>query len=300
MNRLHYRLAFATLLTLTILPAARAGDRVLVSGYPPLTQSLLDKQVWQIEWALDLTFTDQQRRESEELCIEDWKTKNRSQRELSAKTTVRNYQSMSKLRPFQLNMLRLSTQPASLAKWSKPGSSALDQWLVALYEEAWKPGGTRNPILVAGDLALTQQAVVRYSDYVEWVLDFSASGGLSTQQRRILKDFLVKDWKKMDQGAFLAKVKEWVEMAALQPQVWRNWSEAERPLLVAQLYAVKDERSRWLLETFKQEREKLDRMNETERQRHEAVMGLLGNLRGSGGSFRDNASKGRYEWVSGQ
>jgi hypothetical protein len=37
----------------------------------------------------------------------------------------------------------------------------------------------------------------------------------------------------MDQGAFLAKVKEWVEVAARQPQVWRNWSEAERPLLVA-------------------------------------------------------------------
>jgi hypothetical protein len=54
------------------------------------------------------------------------------------------------------------------------------------------------------------------------------------------------------------------------------------------------------LETFKQAREKLDRMNEAERQRHEAVMGLLGNLRGSGGSFRYNASKGRYDWVSGQ
>jgi hypothetical protein len=82
--------------------------------------------------------------------------------------------------------------------------------------------------------------------------------------------------------------------------VWVKWVEAERPRLVAQLYSSDDERSRWLLETFQQERKKLERMNDLERQRHEAVMQLLGNLRGSGGSFQYIGSKGRYEWVPGR
>src|SRR5205807_1503696 len=149
-------------------------------------------------------------------------------------------------KPYQLNKLRLSVQPAMLASWSKPDASALNHWLAARHQEAFKPGSTRNPILVPGEPALTQQLVDRYGDYVEWVLDFSISGGLSAEQRKILRDYLVKDWKTMDREAFLATVKEWVEVAAKKPDVWQKWTDAERPRLLAKLWTARDdERSKW-------------------------------------------------------
>jgi hypothetical protein len=294
-------IACAVLVLLGGLLPARGADEVLVPGDPPLTDGLLGKNIWMMEWVLDLKLTEPQRREFKGLYVESWKKLDKGERKKTARSVEEGRETLSRLSPYHLNKLRLATQPAWLANWRKPGAFAPNRWLADLHEETTKPGGSNNAVLVPGDPALTQLSVNRYGDYVEWVLDFSTSGGLTAAQRKVLKDYLVKDWKKMDRDAFLATVKEWVEVAAQKPEVWRKWTEAERPKLLAQLYTARDdERSRWLLETFTLERKKLDLMNEAERKRHEAMMQLIDNLKGSGGSYRFNPVKGQYEWVPGR
>jgi hypothetical protein len=71
---------------------------------------------------------------------------------------------------------------------------------------------------------------------------------------------------------------------------------ALRPKLLAQLeIAPDDARSKWLLDIAAQERQKEELLREAERQRHEAMMQRIDNLRPSG-SWRSNPVTGRQEW----
>jgi hypothetical protein len=277
---------------------AHGADAVLVPCDPPLTRVTFDQYAWIMEWVLDLKFTEQQRNEMQALFIDGWKKDSQAERQKQVTSLEKTWKDLSQMKPYQLNKLRFPMQSGMLAKWSRPDASALNRWLVARHQEAFKPGSTRNPILVPGEPALTQQLVDRYGDYVEWVLDFSISGGLSTDQRRVLRDYLVKDWKTMDRDAFLATVKEWVEVAAKLPDVWQKWTDAERPKLLAKLQTAQDERSKWLLESCAQERKKFELLSALEKQRHETAMSLIENLKPPPGYWRTNPVTGRTEWVS--
>jgi hypothetical protein len=272
---------------------------ILVDGNPPLTGALLEKHVRAMEWVLNLEFTEQQRREFKEVYTDYWKKMDQVSREKEAATIEQNWEFVSTWKPYQLNKLRRATQPAWLANWSKPDAVAPNRWLLARYQEAYEPGGPRNAILVPGEPALTQLTVDHYCDYLEWVLDFSISGGLSTDQRKTVRDFLVKGWKMMDRDAFLATVKEWVKVAAQKPELWRKWTEAERPKLLAELRAVPNERNQYLLEIFTQERQKFDLMDATERQRHETTMRLIDNMRSSW-HWERNPRTGQLDYVPGR
>jgi len=121
--------------------------------------------------------------------------------------------------------------------------------------------------------------VDRYADYLEWLLDFSASGGLTKQQRDVLRDYLVEDWKEMDgaaRAAFLKTVKK--SMAIVQESAAdRNKRRAaRRPRLLAQLRAERnDKRSQWLLGIYEQEQKVLQAVRPNKRDPYEAKIEML-------------------------
>jgi hypothetical protein len=109
-----------------------------------------------------------------------------------------------------------------------------DQMLVSIYDAAYKPGGTKNPILAAGDPPLTQGMLDLEIAVVELLLDLRLTG----EQRRKYQQLYLEGWKKADQDERLkwakgvgtwAKLPIWnsyqrsVHRALDQPQNVQTW-----------------------------------------------------------------------------
>jgi hypothetical protein len=216
MSHLHRRVALAALLTVIALTAARGAHKGLVAGDPPLTQPTIDQEIFATEWLMDTPLTEEQRQEFQRLLIARWKKMEKTKKESWVKNAAATADLLREVSPYQRHFLRAARLQIILARMDKADADAASRWLVALYRENSTPGSKRNPILVEGNPPLTQEQADRYGDYVEIMLDLSVSGGLTDQQRRVLQNYLIKDWEKMDattKEGILADLKRWADGA---------------------------------------------------------------------------------------
>jgi len=270
---------------------------ILLAGDPPLLKRHLDQRLSFVEWILDLSLTNERRQEYQGLFIKEWKNADRSKKAAIIKVIEESEAALAKMNLHARNLNRAAFQPHFLAGCRKEGADADDRWLVSLYDTAYKPGGERNPILVAGKPPLTQSVVDRHGDYLEFVLGLSLSG-LSQPKRQILRDYVVKDWKAMDRAArqeFLDTLIKWGEIAQQPPAERGQLRSAVQPKMLAQLRSARDnERSQWLLGLYDNEQRAYQIMSDTLRQQHEVTMRILGNLAPSG-RYEYNPLTGRYD-----
>jgi hypothetical protein len=296
---------FTTVAVIAVLsgltPACHAGE-VLVPGNPPLTESLMDLDIAVTELLFDLRLTDEERREYRQLAIEEWKSLSPDQKRDRVKSTG-SWAKLPTWNNYKRNERRSLVLPQAFRIWSKV-QGGTGPWKLTLYESACKPGGAHNPVLVDGDPPLTQRAVDRYRDYLEIMLDLSVSGGFSTAQREVLKDFLVKDWKKMDLAArqdFCAELDRWSEATASGGEELGKWRRALQPKVLTELRSADNPRSKWLLETYQNERQLVQRMREQMLRDYEKKMSIYrkyGEIGNSDGHFEYNSATKRYDrWV---
>jgi hypothetical protein len=276
-----------------------APGQVLVPGNPPLTQDVVDLYRQGMEWALDLRLSEQDREKWQALFIQDWNTKSPAQRQKAIADWKSGFAWLGKLDQLtagQRTEFRQTLQQHFLqALRSSPCPD--DRFLLAVYESAHKPGGERNPVLVAGKPALTQGMVDRYGDHVEFVLGLSLTG-LNQPKRQILRDYVVKDWKKMDRAAreeFLNTLKKWDELVR-GPRAERvQWRMAAQPQLLARLRIARDDEfSQWLLGLYDNEQRTFQILSDIQRRKHETAMTIIRNMAPSG-HYEYNPTTGRYD-----
>jgi hypothetical protein len=254
-------------------------NAILVAGDPPLTQDMMDLYRTAMDYVLDIRMTDGQRDEFQKAFIDDWKKNDPKQ---WAKN-IESWRAPLSRNQYNCRVWRAGQQPLLLDGLRK-SDEATDAWLLAAYEAAHKPGSDRNPVLAAGDPALTRDVVDQYGDMVEAVLDFSASGGLTDGQRRDLEDLLVKDWKGMDRAArqdLLQSLKKW----------------PSPPRFLAQLRAAPsgDQRSQYLLEIRNKEQEMAAEVRRLIQRSRETTIDAIRNAGPIPGHYEYNSATGRYD-----
>jgi hypothetical protein len=266
---------------------------------------MIDVEAATSELLLDLRLTDEQRRKFRDLWIEDWKSWDAAKRQRNAKNTE-SWTNLPTFSNFARNMHRALDQPRLLEEFRKKDSGGLGRWLLALHEEAIKPGSARNPVLVDTNPQLTQLVVDRYIDYLEIMIDLSLGGGFAEPQRQVLQDYLVKDWKKMsadDRKELLGDVKRWADAAGQGTDEANKCINALRPKLLAQLRTARDDpRSVWLLEVFDQARalyqQKLAELKRQYDKTQLAIDAMPDGKDHSPGRWEYNPNSGKYDrWV---
>jgi hypothetical protein len=121
-----------------------------------------------------------------------------------------------------------------------------DKMLLGLYEEAYKPGGTKNPIVVAGEPPLTQQMMDQRFRFVQWLLRLR----LTERQRRDYQELFVKEWQRSDKAKKQRVVKDIVMWQELP--TWNDYKRNQLRALNLPLYLAAwnkkggDEDDRWL------------------------------------------------------
>jgi hypothetical protein len=304
MNPLSCVLAGAALVLLPGHFLAQGRGEVLVPGNPPLTQAMVQLDIAAKETLFDLTFSAEQRREYQRLFMDEWRSRDLRQKQAAVKSLA-TWSRLPSYNTYQRNLLRAMYQRKMLEILGKPDANPRSRWLLELYESAYKPGSPRNPVLVEGELPLTQILVDRYRDFLEVMLDLSITNGFSREQRQQLQDYLVKGWKKM-RGANLMELatdlKDWSDAAATAKASEANRSiSVLRPRLMARLQSSRDDDlNNWLLEVLAQARRQSERQSDIERRRHETMMRVIDGLRPPPGSWRYSAASGRYIWVPGR
>jgi hypothetical protein len=300
MNRFRHVVAIGAVALLGGLTPARGADEVLVPGNPPLTQRTMDQALDFLQWLFDYTFTDEQRRDYQDLAIEGWRMNASNRSNLEARIQFLNYwdKRHRELTPFYTNFWRFRLRAANIPVWEKspePGN----RWLVKLYRSLQEPGGPGNAVLVDADPPLTEQVARRYADYLEFALDFSVTGELTAAQRRIHRDYLIRDWKRWDKETrrqLLSTLENYQQKASMSNKDVTDWRLAEQARALARLRTTRDdERTQWLLEIVDQERQKQRLVSDLERQRHETAMSIIRNMRPSG---HYEYRYGRRVWVN--
>jgi hypothetical protein len=233
--------------------ASRGADEVLVAGDGPLTCRLMDGFLQAHEWWLDVRLTETERRRWEELFVAEFKKKDAATR----RRLVADWEAMAKYAErlgekgdAEHGWERAARRAAVLAQLRK-SADLDDKLLAAAYETAHKPGGDRNPVLVAGDPPLTQALMNQRLLYVEWLLDLPLSG----EERREYQQLFVKEFAKGDPAKRRGNIKH-IELFAGQlptmSPVKRNWTRAVfQPLSLAEWGKPgADEDDRWLLNLY--------------------------------------------------
>jgi hypothetical protein len=279
-------------LMLEIYRATHRNDKetvILVLSEPPWTNTLMEQRVRFLEWLFDLSLTPAQRREYERLFLQGWKGCTKEQREHLAENTRQLADVLSSLSALDSHLARAASQAGWLAAL-KQSEDDSDRYLLKLYEEAYKPGGSRNPVLAAGDPPLTRDLVERFGDRLEWLFEMSASGGLTAPQRQDLQELLTARWKKMDPEArkqWCADLADWSDkVAPLDDKQRHEWRRARRPKLLAELRAnPEDPLNRWLLDLYNREvellKQKIEFLKwkmEMNRQLHEDLIRIIKNM----------------------
>jgi hypothetical protein len=276
---------------------------ILVPGESPLTQLLVNLYSNSVECLLNLSLTIEERQELRRLDIEDWKKLDPVKRRRETKARESWVQSAS-WNGYRRNRERTLSQQKWLQALAN-GSGERDRWLLALHAAASKLGSARNPVLVYAEPPLTQLLLDRYADYLEIVLDLSVSGGFTTAQREVLKDYLAKDWKKMDAAArkdFVRELEQWSEATARGSDELSKWCKALQPKVLTELHIAADNpRSKWLLETYQNERQLVQRIREQMLRDYDTKMSIyrkVGEIGDADGHFEYNPNTGRYDrWV---
>jgi hypothetical protein len=246
-------LLLPALLALLGARAACAGDRILVPGNPPLTQKMADEYRERWEWYFDVQLSDQQRKQFHRLMISYWQKSNLSHKQGLAKGYARSQEmytehlqlkgqeqelNRSQVRSRWLGVLRKDTHP-------------LSRYQIALYENAHKPGGTKNPILVAGEPPLTKALMDQRLLVAEWLLDLR----LTPEQDAEYRGLVLKEWKNSDRAtrAKLGKViTVWGEWLPRSNAYERNMNRAAVLPRCLLLWSDKDAGAddRWLLALY--------------------------------------------------
>jgi hypothetical protein len=289
-------LALAVLLLLGGFLPVWSQDKVLVPGDPPLTERFIDVETAYVEMLFNVRLTPEQRQEYHQLLVEEWKSKDKAYRTKWVKGNKEFGAVLASCSDYGRHYLRAFNQPKTLEALAKSTNPRL-LWAKALYESSSKPGSARNPVLVDGEPQLTQLVVDRYGDYLEIMLDLWVSGGLTTRQRQVLQDYLIKDWKKMtdkERAELLADVKHWEEDAGQSVEDAKKSIRALRPKLLARLQTTAErESSQWLLKTFAEERKKEALQRETQQRNFDAAVRII---RAGVGSWSFNQTTRRYDY----
>jgi hypothetical protein len=254
MNPMRLLSTLAALALLGGLNLAPGADKVLVPGEVPLTQETVDlyQQMW--EWYCDIQLTPEQRRQHTQHFITFWnKTKPEVTKPLLASYSAMEtkWRGILELKGAEQQRVRLEVRARWIANLRKRADDAPAQFLVSVYDAAYKPGGRNNPILVASDPPLTQGMVDLDVAAVEVLLDFP----LTDEQRQEYRRLMIGDWKQLDQDERRKRTKNletWSELPT-----WNNARRHEVRALhhvkVREAWAKKPtDLTRWLL-TLEQE-----------------------------------------------
>jgi hypothetical protein len=241
-------------LVVLVLPAGLtpvwSQDKVLVPGNPPLTQGLWEKRLKYLEWLLDTRFEAKERDTYQRLFMQSWKTATAAEQRNMAQFITQDAERVDKLAPKERARQRQADLTQLLLVWPKskyPG----DRWLLDQHAALYKPGGPKNPILVAGDPPLTRSTVGQRILMIEFVLDQALTETEWQQYERLY----TQGWKKYDKATkqdeikAIARTAEWVvswppiqrsfSRFVNQPRMVAEWSKAEPDTadhLVAEVY----------------------------------------------------------------
>jgi hypothetical protein len=202
------------------------------------------------EWLLDVRLTKSQRQRYQQILASNWNSLDAAaQKDFLRQMSEGPPSRLSRLNRYERNALRARQQPEFVTRLRQSAADESARWLLAVYEKAHRPGGSRNVVLVASTPVLTQGMADRFGDFAEWILDLSENG-LTAGERAELQEMLVKHWENMDRDArsgFLKQLHHWRGIAALDEARRDELREQLQPAFVAQLRRSNDEASQWLL-----------------------------------------------------
>jgi hypothetical protein len=227
---------------------ARGDDKVLVPGASPLTQETVDlyQEMW--EWYCDIKLTPGEHQKYTQLFSNFWKKSPPA----VTKSLLAGYSRMEKewrgileLKGAEQGRKRAEVRDRWMTILRKATDDPPGRLLVSVYDDAYKPGGTKNPILVKVDPPLTQGMVDLEMAVTELLLDFQ----LTDKQREEYQRLFVELWKKADQPERLRRVgnlETWTKLPT-----WNNYSRNVRrtvnqPRLLAAWDKNPTELTRWL------------------------------------------------------
>src|SRR5262249_28260521 len=159
-------------------------------------QEMVDEGRRWNQWVLDVRLTAPQRQEYQRLFLNTWKSWDQGVKDHFFQNHAQGvFGPLLPLSPYGRNLLRARCRSQVLADLRSSAGDELARRLLAAHESAHRPGGERNPVLVAGQTPLTGDMVGQFGDFLEWALDLGAGGGLTEAQRQILQHLLMKSWQ---------------------------------------------------------------------------------------------------------
>jgi hypothetical protein len=251
MRAAHNLAAVVNLLLLGSYTLARGDDKVLVPGAAPLTQETVDlyREMW--EWYCDIKLTAEERNKHTQLFINFWKKSPPT----VTKPLLGGYSRMEKewrgileLKGAEQDRKRAEVRARYVTILSKSDIPA-SQFLASVYDAAYKPGGTKNAILVASDPPLTEKMLELNTFVVEMMFDTP----LTDEQRREFRQCGIDDWKKADRAKRQEFAKTW-ESQAVVP-TWNNLVRNAKRAFNLQINIEKARKAttatdRWLVATY--------------------------------------------------
>jgi hypothetical protein len=249
MYAMRYVAAVVTLLLVGSVALARGDDKVLVPGDPPLTQEVVDNCRRMAEWALSIELGDKERRQWEQFFVVEFLKKDQAKRKasmtvyqgfgpyldkVSKMPDAERVRERARKRDFWLDSLRKS-------------SDRDDRMLLGAYDEAYKPGGSKNPILVKSDPPLTQGMIDLDAATAEVLLDLR----LSDEQRKKFRDLRIEDWKSWDAAKRLRDAKNtesWANLPTFSNYRRNEQRALTQPRLLTEFHKKDSgELAQWLL-----------------------------------------------------
>jgi hypothetical protein len=226
---------------------ARADEKVLVPGDPPLTQQTFDlyQEMWQ--WYCDIKLTPEQQREFQKRYIMFWKKRDKASNLkllASYEPMEKEWRATLKLEGVDQKRKRDRLRDNWMAAL-RTFKDDLSPFMVSVYDDAYKPGGINNPVLVKVDPPLTQSMADLDMGLIEVLLDFQ----LTDKQREEYQRHFVELWKRLDQTERrrrAANLEGWSKF-----KTWNNYTRNEKrtliqPKLLADWAKNPDELTRWL------------------------------------------------------
>jgi hypothetical protein len=222
MNLFRCVVAVATLALVGALSPAGVRDEVLVPGDPPLTQEMVDQFLERWQWYCNIRLSNHENEEYQRLLVALWEKKRKLGRQNLANAYKRDQQKYT-------DDLRLTGQEQEVNRarfrfqWMamiRKDNEPVSRYATALYDEAYRPGGRNNPVVVEGDPPLTQGMLDLETAVVELLLDLRLTG----EQRQKHRQLLLEAWKKADQDQRVKWVKSigtWDKLPA-----WRNYGRS--------------------------------------------------------------------------
>jgi hypothetical protein len=232
---------------------ARAEDKILVRSDPPLTASTIKRYQEKWQWYNDVALTPEQCHQHQTRFIRFWATSNKFTRQALLSSYARSdraWSEIQKLPAAQREAKRLEGRIRWLDVLRK-SKNDVDRYLVAVYNDAYKPGGTKNPILVDGESPLTRVLTDQRKLYMEWLLDLN----LSDKEWQDYQALFIKGWKSADKDKkepMVKNIQAWGEWLPRQSAYSRNLMRAlHRPVMEAVWEKSPYPGDRWLLERYR-------------------------------------------------